>query len=94
MVIDELDPDDLVSFTLTDKYLYELSKSALQEHRILMQRHSIIKVYRYAIPEQTPLGMPLVYIHPLLFLKSILENLKMAFYIVGPPHQRLRTRFS
>ncbi|KAI4166772.1 MAG: hypothetical protein LQ348_007763 [Seirophora lacunosa] len=76
-IVDDLFPEDLVSFALTNKATRSVSELALQKHQALMKQYSSI---RFGDAENTWDGDKFDTYHPLYLLEAILQNPKIAHY--------------
>ncbi|KAL9008160.1 MAG: hypothetical protein Q9173_006686 [Seirophora scorigena] len=76
-IVDELFPEDLVSFALTNKVIRNVSELALQKHQALMKQYSSI---RFGDAENSWDGDKFDGFHPLYLLEAILQNPKIAHY--------------
>ncbi|KAL8644637.1 MAG: hypothetical protein Q9210_007151, partial [Variospora velana] len=75
-IVDELVPEDLVSFILTNKAICQVSGHALRNHQALMKKYSSIRFGDAASLD----GEHFDEYHPLYLLEAILQNPRIARY--------------
>ncbi|KAL8905668.1 MAG: hypothetical protein Q9207_002482 [Kuettlingeria erythrocarpa] len=78
-IIDELLPEDLVSFILSNKAVHCASQLVVRQHQTLLKQYSSI---RFGEPEDIGDGDKFDGNHPLYLLGAILQNPRIALYPV------------
>ncbi|KAL8914333.1 MAG: hypothetical protein Q9171_001053 [Xanthocarpia ochracea] len=76
-IVEELFPEDLVSFILSNKAIHSVCQHAIRQHQAFLQQYSSI---RFGEPENCGDGDNFDGNHPLSLLEAILQNPKIAHY--------------
>ncbi|KAL8855932.1 MAG: hypothetical protein Q9178_007446 [Gyalolechia marmorata] len=76
-IVDELFPEDLVSFILSNKAIHSVCQHVIRQHQAFLQQYSSI---RFGPPEDCGDGDNFGGNHPLFLLEVILQNPKIAHY--------------
>ncbi|KAI4203605.1 MAG: hypothetical protein LQ346_001752 [Caloplaca aetnensis] len=76
-IADELFPEDLVSFILSNRAVHSASQHVVRQHQILLEQYSSL---RFGDPEESGDGDKFEGNHPLYLLEAIFQNPKIAHY--------------
>ncbi|KAL8945380.1 MAG: hypothetical protein Q9211_000089 [Gyalolechia sp. 1 TL-2023] len=76
-IVDELLPEDLVSFIVSNKAIHNVCQPVIRQHQAFLQRYSSI---RFGEPEDCGDGENFQGNYPLHLLEAILQTPKIAYY--------------